>query len=83
VKRICLSAHYRQRHAGRRECHLLPPAHLFQHAGRGVWLAGSLVVAPLREAMSATDLLLIIALVAVDWTIFWFARHSRKRGWLR
>ena len=35
------------------------------------------------EAMSATDLLLIIALVAVDWTIFWFARHSRQRSWLR
>ena len=51
--------------------------------GMLVWLAGSLVVTPLREAMSATDLLLIIALVAIDWTIFWFARHSRQRGWLR
>lgn len=52
-------------------------------AGMLVWLAGSLAVAPLREAMSANDLLVIIAMVAVTWTIFWFARHSRMRGWLR
>ena len=58
-------------------------AMLVSLAGMLVWLAGSMVVAPLREAMSATDLLLIIVLVAVDWTIFWFARHSRMRGWLR
>lgn len=51
--------------------------------GMLVWLAGSLAVGALREAMSANDLLLIIALVAVTWTIFWFARHSRQRGWLR
>ena len=48
-----------------------------------VWLAGSLVVAPLRETMSANDLLVMIGMVAIGWTIFWFARHSRQRGWLR
>ena len=48
-----------------------------------VWLAGSLVVGPLREAMSANDLLVVIAVAAVTWTIYWFARHSRMRGWLR
>jgi hypothetical protein len=47
------------------------------------WLGGSLVVGPLREAMSANDLLVIIAVAAVTWTIFWVARHSRLRGWLR
>ncbi|HET7708367.1 MAG TPA: hypothetical protein VFK50_02395 [Sphingomicrobium sp.] len=52
-------------------------------AGMLVWLAGSLAVAPLREAMSANDLLVIIGMVAITWTIFWFARHSRQRGWLR
>ena len=52
-------------------------------AGMLAWLAGSLAVGPLREAMSANDLLLIIVLVAISWTIFWFARHSRQRGWLR
>ena len=52
-------------------------------AGMLVWLAGSLAVGQLREAMSANDLLVIIGMVAVSWTIFWFARHSRQRGWLR
>lgn len=50
--------------------------------GMLVWLAGSLITAPLREAMSATDLVVIIVMVAVSWTIFWFARHSRMRGWI-
>ena len=52
-------------------------------AGMLLWLAGSLAVGPLREAMSANDLLLIIVVVAISWTVFWFARHSRQRGWLR
>jgi hypothetical protein len=24
-----------------------------------------------------------IAVVLITWTIFWFARHSRQREWLR
>jgi hypothetical protein len=48
-----------------------------------VWLAGLILVAPLREAMSANDLLVAIAVTALTWTIYWFARHSRQRGWLR
>lgn len=51
--------------------------------GMLAWLAGSLAVSPLREAMSASDLLLIIGVMVVTWTIFWFARHSGQRGWLR
>ena len=51
--------------------------------GMLVWLAGSLAVGPLREAMSANDLLVMIVVAAISWTIFWFARHSRMRGWLR
>jgi hypothetical protein len=47
------------------------------------WLAGLLVVAPLREAMSANDLLVALVVTALTWTIYWFARHSRQRGWLR
>ncbi len=47
-----------------------------------VWLAGLLVVTELRENMSANDLLLAIVIVAITWTIFWFARNSRRRGWL-
>ena len=48
-----------------------------------VWLAGLLVVSGLRENMSANDLLVAIVVTALTWTIFWFARHSRQRGWLR
>jgi hypothetical protein len=48
-----------------------------------VWLAGLLLVAGLRENMSANDLLVALIITALTWTIFWFARHSRMRQWLR
>jgi hypothetical protein len=48
-----------------------------------VWLAGLILVAPLREAMSANDLLVAMVVAALTWTVYWFARHSRQRGWLR
>jgi magnesium-transporting ATPase (P-type) len=48
-----------------------------------VWLAGLLLVTGLRENMSANDLLVALVVTALTWTIFWFARHSRQRGWLQ
>jgi len=48
-----------------------------------IWLAGLLLVTGLRENMSANDLLVAIVVTALTWTIFWFARHSRQRAWLR
>jgi hypothetical protein len=48
-----------------------------------VWLAGLILVAPLRESMSANDLLVALIVTALTWTIYWFARHSRQRKWLR
>ena len=42
-----------------------------------------LLTAQVRENMSANDLLVAIVIVALTWTIFWFARHSRQRQWLR
>lgn len=47
-----------------------------------VWFAGLLLVTRVRENMSANDLVVVIVIVALTWTIFWFARHSRQRGWL-
>ena len=47
-----------------------------------IMLAGLIVVQPLREAASANDLLVVIVVAALTWTIFWFARHSKQRGWL-
>ena len=48
-----------------------------------VWLAGLLLVTEVRENMSANDLLVAIVVTALTWTIFWFARHSKQRGWLQ
>lgn len=47
------------------------------------WLAGLLLVPGLRQTISANDLAVAIVVAALVWTIFWFARHSSQRGWLR
>lgn len=47
------------------------------------WLGGLMVVPATREAMTANDMAVLIAILAIVWTIYWFARHSRQRGWLR
>ena len=47
-----------------------------------VMLAG-MIVTPLRESASAGDLLVAIVVAVLTWTIFWFARRSRQRGWLK
>ena len=62
---------------------LAEPALLVSLIAVLVWLAGLVLVAPLRENMSANDLLVAIIVAALTWTVFWFARHSRQRGWLR
>ena len=59
------------------------PSMIVALAGILTWLIGSLAVAPLRDAMSANDLAVIIVMLILTWTIFWFARHSRMRGWLQ
>jgi hypothetical protein len=48
-----------------------------------VWLAGLLLISPLRNSMSANDLIVALVVSALTWTIFWFSRHSVQRGWLR
>ena len=47
------------------------------------WVAGLLLVPALRETISANDLAVAIIVAAITWTVFWFARHSSLRGWLR
>jgi hypothetical protein len=49
----------------------------------GAWIAGLATTAPLRNSMSVNDWAVMIAIAAIIWTIYWFARHSRQRGWLR
>lgn len=62
---------------------LAEPALLLSLLATLVWLAGLVLVRDLRENMSANDLLVAIVVTALTWTIYWFARHSRMRGWLR
>lgn len=47
-----------------------------------VWLAG-LFASPMRESLSTNDVAVAVVAAALSWTIYWFARHSRQRGWLR
>jgi hypothetical protein len=48
-----------------------------------IWFAGLFVNAQLRELLETVQIAVAIVAVAIAWTIFWFARHSRQRGWLR
>lgn len=48
-----------------------------------VWFAGLMLVIRLRELLGTADIAVAIVVVVLTWTIFWFARHSRQRGWLR
>jgi hypothetical protein len=49
----------------------------------GLWLAGLLLAPGLRELLGTDDLAVAVVVRVLTWTIYWFARHSRQRGWLR
>ena len=59
------------------------PVLLVSLASAVVWIAGLATTAGLRASMSVNDWAVMIAIAAIIWTIYWFARHSRQRGWLR
>jgi putative Mn2+ efflux pump MntP len=48
-----------------------------------MWLAGMMLTARVRDSMSTNDWIVPIVVATLTWTIFWFARHSRQREWLR
>jgi putative Mn2+ efflux pump MntP len=48
-----------------------------------IWLAGLLLVPRLRDLLGTDDLAVAVIVSLITWTIYWFARHSRQRGWLR
>jgi len=48
-----------------------------------IWFAGLFVNGQLRDLLSSDQIAMALVVVIVVWTIFWFARHSRQRGWLR
>jgi hypothetical protein len=47
-----------------------------------VWFAGMFATPRFRDLLSMDQIALLILIVALTWTIYWFARHSRQRGWL-
>lgn len=48
-----------------------------------VWFAGIFATRRMRDLLSTDQIAILVVTVAVSWTIYWFARHSRMRGWLR
>ena len=62
---------------------LAQPLLLISVAATAVWVAGLVLVPGVRQTISANDLAVAVIIAAVVWTIFWFARHSEQRGWLR
>lgn len=59
------------------------PAMLVSLAGIAIWFAGMFVAPRFRDLLSMNEIAVALVLVAITWTIYWFARHSRQRGWLR
>lgn len=47
------------------------------------WLAGLLLVPPLRDALSTNDVAVAVVVALLTGTIWSFSRHSRQRGWLK
>ena len=48
-----------------------------------VWFVGLFAVPKLRDLLVTGEIAMALIVAAVTWTIYWFARHSRQRGWLR
>lgn len=40
------------------------------------------IVPGIRDNLTTNDIAVAILILAITWTIFWFARHSALRGWL-
>ena len=41
------------------------------------------VVEDVRNNITTNDVVAAVIVIVITWTIYWFARHSRQRGWLR
>ena len=41
------------------------------------------IVPDIRDNITTNDIAVAVVILAITWTIFWFARHSAQRGWLR
>ena len=41
------------------------------------------IVRAVSDLVTTNDIAVAVVVLAITWTIYWFARHSRQRGWLR
>lgn len=41
------------------------------------------IVPGVRDNVTSNDIAVAVVVLVITWTIFWFARHSAQRGWLR
>ena len=51
--------------------------------GMAVWFAGMFATPSFRDLLSTGQIAMLLTIVALTWTVYWFARHSRQRGWLQ
>src|SRR4051812_34315531 len=58
------------------------PLLLVSLLGAIVWVVGLLATPQLRDLLSTNEIAVVLVVLALTWTIYWFARHSRQRGWL-
>lgn len=58
-------------------------AMLASFLGMLVWLAGIFATPRFRDLLTTNQIAVLMIVGALTWTIFWFARHSKQRGWLR
>jgi len=63
-------------------CKAAEPLLMVALIGIAAWFAGLFVNSGLRDLLSTGQIAMAVIVVAIVWTIFWFARHSRQRGWL-
>ncbi len=59
------------------------PLLLVSLAGFAAWLIGMFATPDFRDLLTTNDIVVLVVAVLIAWTIYWFARHSRQRGWLR
>ncbi|MBA2636039.1 MAG: hypothetical protein H0U83_05045 [Sphingomonas sp.] len=62
---------------------LAQPLLLISLIGAVVTFLPLAVVPAVRDNSTTNDIAAAIIVLAITWTIFWFARHSQQRGWLR
>ena len=62
---------------------LAEPVLLISLVTVAIWFGGLLLVPRLRDLLTTGEIAMALVVCAITWTIFWFARHSRQRGWLR